>query len=121
MLLSRLPRVFFVGLVVAAFVETYAPHVAHAQPAAFRTPQFVATAVRFKALHETHYNWMGSDEVLAVFSDLDPNHNDRSTSIYGDVDAGESRDFRPADACIAPQPRCDRGVSDLHFKIALWE
>jgi hypothetical protein len=110
-----------VGVFVVAFAAAYAPHAVHAQPAVFRSPQFVATAVRFKALHETHYNWMGSDEVLAVFSDFGPTHNDLLTSIYGDVDAGESRDFRPADRCIAPQPRCDRGVSDLHFKISMWE
>jgi len=99
----------------------YAPQGAWAQPAALRSPQFVTTAVRFKALDETGWDWTGSDEVYAVFSDLDPTHDDLTTSTFGDVDSGESRDFSPAEQCIAPHPRCDRGLPSVHFKLALWE
>jgi len=95
---------------------------AHSQPAGgIRTPQFVATAVGFKALHETHYNWMGSDEVYVVFSDLDPAHDDNASSIFGDVDAGETRNFGAADQCVAPRPSCSEGIPDLHFRLTMWE
>jgi len=97
------------------------PQEARAQPVGLRMPQFRVTAVSFKALDETGWDWTGSDEVLAVFSDLDPTHTDRLTSIYGDVDAGETHAFNAADTCIAPQPKCDRGVASVHFKMALWE
>jgi hypothetical protein len=64
---------------------------------------------------------MGSDEVYAVFSDLDPTHNDRTTSTFGDFDAGETRDFPADQSCIVAQPACDRGVADVHFRLSLWE
>src|SRR6185295_371779 len=120
MSLSRLAKVA-VGLTVGASTGMYAPQGAWAQPAALRSPQFVTTAVRFKALDETGWDWTGSDEVYAVFSDLDPTHGDLTTSTFGDVDSGESRDFPPTEQCIAPRPRCDRGLPSIHFKLALWE
>jgi hypothetical protein len=43
------------------------------------------------------------------------------TSTYGDVDEGETRNFRAADSCMAPQSKCDRGVSELNIRYAFWE
>lgn len=117
----RLITSSFGTLLCAALAAVGLPQAADGQPAVFRTPQFVVTAVKFKALDETGWDWMGSDEVLAVFSDLDPTHYDLVTSIYGDVDAGESRDFRENERCIAPHPRCEKGIPSVHFKLALWE
>jgi hypothetical protein len=96
------------------------PQPAFGQPSALRTPQFVATAVKFKALHETHYNWMGSDEVYGMLFDFAA-RSIRNTGLFGDVDAGETRNIAPANSCISVQPACDRGASSLGFGIALME
>lgn len=90
-------------------------------PAIFTIPEFVATAVGFKALDETGPDWPGSDEVYAVFSDLDPNHLDHQTATFGDVDSGETRTFAATDNCIAPEPRCDHGLPAIHFQLSMWE
>jgi hypothetical protein len=106
---------------VAALASVSIPGAAHAQPVGgIRTPQFVATAVKFKALHETHWNWLGSDEVFAVFYDF-TGLGERKTPTFGDVDAGETRNFSPPDSCISLQPTCDRGANSLGFGVALVE
>lgn len=84
------------------------------------SPQFVAHAVSFKALDETGWDRLGSDEVHVAFADFNP-VQERATSVYDDVDAGETKRFRAADRCIAPLQTCDRGRSALHFGVALWE
>jgi hypothetical protein len=85
-------------------------------------PQFVAEAVSFKAIDESGYDWAGSDEVYAVFSDLNSKLMDLVTSQHGDVDAGETRTFGTDERCIAPRPKCDHGVSEiLHFEVSFWE
>jgi hypothetical protein len=96
------------------------PRPAYGQPAGLRTPQFGATAVSFKALHETHANWMGSDEVFAGFYDF-TSRRVTGTSTFGDVDAGETRNIAPEQSCISLQPRCDSGASSLGFGITLME
>ena len=108
------------AMLTAALITTAMPQPAFAQPAGHRSPQFVATAVKFKALHETHYNWMGSDEVYALLYDF-PAVGLRRTATFGDVDAGETRNFSPKDSCVSPLPRCDRGGSSLGFGLALYE
>jgi hypothetical protein len=108
-------------VLAAALATTISmPQSVQAQPAAFRTPQFVATAVKFKALHETHYNWMGSDEVFGTFYDF-TGRRVTGTSTFGDVDAGETRNIAPEQSCLSPGPRCDHGASSLGFGIALIE
>lgn len=114
---SRLSRIFL-SLVCLAALSL--PAAAPAQPSAFRRPQFVATAVGFKALHETHWNWMGSDEVYALLYDF-TKVSLRRTATFGDVDAGETRNFLAGDACISPQPACNGGATSLAFGIALYE
>jgi hypothetical protein len=107
----------------------YAPQRAHGQTPRFpdgaihiMIPQFVAEAVNFKANDESGYDWPGSDEVYAVFSDLNPNLSDLVTSEESNVDTGETRTFGTTERCIAPRPRCDHGVSDiLHFEVSFWE
>jgi hypothetical protein len=94
------------------------------QPTVFHimVPQFMAEAVRFKAIDESGYDWSLSDEIYAVFSDLNPNVNDLITQVFKGVDTGETRNFGPEERCIAPRPTCDHGVSEiLHFKFSLWE
>lgn len=108
------------AVLIAALAVVSVPQQAFGQPSAFRQPQFKATAVSFKALHETHWNWMGSDEVGGHFFDFTGRAR-HGTSVFGDVDAGESRNIAPEQSCISPQPRCDHGASSLGFGIALVE
>jgi hypothetical protein len=120
-----------VGFVSICMLGTlYTPQRALAQPSVvpggaidLMVPQFVAEAVGFKAIDETGYDWpYSSDEVYAVFSDLNPTLFDLLTATYEDVDTGESQTFGPNERCIAPRPSCDHGVSEiLHFQVSLWE
>jgi hypothetical protein len=87
----------------------------------FTTPQFKVEALWFKANDETGWYWTGSDEVYAVFSDMDPTHTDRTTSTYGDVDEGETHNFKASDSCMAPQPDCVKGMADLNVRFSFWE
>lgn len=107
----------------------YAPQAARGQPPGFpegaidlMVPQFVAEAVGFKAIDESGYDWPGSDEVYAVFSDLNPTLFDLVTSTFNNVDTGDIETFGPDERCIAPRPKCDHGVSEiLRFEVAFWE
>jgi hypothetical protein len=121
---------FCVGFVTIFMLGAiYAPQEARGQPPGFpdgaidlMVPQFVAEAVGFKAIDESGYDWPGSDEVYAVFSDLNPNLSDLVTSTYDDVDTGETQSFGPDERCIAQRPKCDHGVSEiLHFEVSFWE
>lgn len=117
----------FLAVALAAFsVQPAATRVTGAQglrgqEVTFTTPQFVAQALWFKANDETGWYWTGSDEVYALFSDMDPTHDVRLTSTYGDVDEGESRTFTSADSCMGPQPDCSRGSPSLNLRYAFWE
>ena len=91
------------------------------QEITFTTPQFVVQALWFKANDETGWYWTGSDEVYAIFSDMDPTHTDRTTSEYDDVDEGDTINFKATDSCMAPQPNCDRGMADLNVRFSFWE
>ena len=108
------------AIMLAAFAAAAMPQPAFAQPSAFRTPQFKATAVSFKALHETHANWLGSDEVYGTYYDF-TGLQYGGTGLFGDVDAGETRNIPPGLACISVRPTCDRGASSLGFGIVLME
>jgi hypothetical protein len=110
----------FAALAAAPAQPAIAPLTDGGQVIHIVSPRFVATAVKFKAIDETGWDWLGSDEVHAVFADFNP-VDERATSVYGDVDSGETKTFRDADRCIAPQPNCDHGTSSLHFAVALWE
>jgi hypothetical protein len=121
-------RLCVVSLIAVATAALAAPQGARAQPHGFpggtidiMVPQFVAKAVKFKAIDETGYDWWPwSDEVYAVFSDLNPNLLDLVTKKFEDVDAGET--FSLEEICIAPRPNCDHGVSEiLRFKVSFWE
>jgi len=108
------------AIVIAALATVSMPQPAVGQPNAFRTPQFAATAVSFKALQETHWNWTGSDEVFGIFYDF-MGIGINKTPAFGDVDAGETRNFSAPSSCISVQPACDRGPSSLAFGVALVE
>ena len=90
------------------------------QEITFTTPQFVVQALWFKANDETGWYWTGSDDVYAVFSDMDPTHLDRVTSEY-ETDEGDTVNFGANDTCMAPQARCDRGMAELNVRFAFWE
>lgn len=83
-------------------------------------PQFVVHAVSFTADDETGWDWTGSDEVHAVFADFNP-INERATSEYDHVNAGETIAFIAPDQCISPQPNCLGGTGQVRFSVALWE
>jgi hypothetical protein len=96
------------------------------QEIAFTSPQFVVTALWFKSNDETNWKYAGSDEVYAVFSDMDPTHYDHRTSVYGNVDEGDTVNFRPDDKCMAPQSttrrdRCARGMAEINVRFSFWE
>ena len=115
-----------ITLVFCLSAHVAAPPAASAQPDGkliILVPQFVAEAVRFKAIDESGFDWPGSDEVYAVFSDLNPNLTDLVTSTFENVNTGTTRDFGPDERCIAPRSnKCDHGVSEiLHFKVSFWE
>ncbi len=109
------------GLQPAASQKRAAAFLTNGQELRISVPQFVVTAIRFKSNDETGWYWTGSDEVYAVFSDMDPTHGDRVTSVYGNVDEGDTVNFRSADQCVAPQPNCDRGMSSLNVRFSFWE
>jgi len=117
---SRSSTVRAGAIAIAALAAAAIPPPASAQPSAFRTPQFKATAVSFKALHETHANWLGSDEVYGKLYDL-TGLRVAGTGLFGDVDAGETRTIAPEQSCLSLQPKCDRGSSSLAFGIVLME
>ena len=119
-----------IGFVSICLLGTiYAPQKARGQPQPFpggtidlMVPQFVAEAVSFKAIDESGFDRPGSDEVRAVFSDLNPRLMDLVTAKYENVDRGDVEKFGPDERCIAPRPKCDHGVSELlHFAVSFWE
>jgi hypothetical protein len=97
------------------------PAALQGQEITFTSPQFVVQALWFKSNDETNWAWMGSDEVYAIFSDMDPLHYDRATSVYGNVDEGDLVNFKSSDTCVAPQEKCDRGMPQLNVRFAFWE
>ena len=127
-------RILAAAALVAASLQPAVPQALRVRgPAAlqgqeitFTTPQFRVEALWFKANDETNYYWQGSDEVYAVFSDMHPMHADNITSTYGNVDEGDTEQFRPDDRCMAPQsmppnPRCAGGTSELNIYYSFWE
>jgi hypothetical protein len=64
-------------------------------------PRFIVQAVRYRAVDETHVDFVGSDEVYGFFEDLGRNVRVR-TRTRGDVDAGETRSFDANQSCMAP-------------------
>ncbi len=124
MSLSRRSKLFAAALLAA--VAGLGP--ASAQPVrrdetqtiTITLPQFVVHAVSFKAIDETGWDVLGSDEVHAVFADFNP-IEERATSEYDHVNAGETIAFIADDQCISPLPDCSRGRERVRFAVALWE
>lgn len=92
--------------------------------------RYVVEATTFKALDETGIDIFGSDEIVARFS---ANGRSTFTGIYGDVDTGETHNFRSGQQCIYPAIDPDgaynhswscnsRGAfGPLNFQITLYE
>ena len=83
-------------------------------------PQFVAHADSFRAVDESGWTDVGSDEVRAVFADFNP-INERVTKEYDNVDSGETIAFIAEDRCITPLPDCSGGRETVSFMVSLWE
>jgi len=92
-------------------------------------PRFKVEAIGFRAHNETGWDFLGSDEVIAVFNAGDYRV---MTDTFGDVDGGESRTFRAGQTCIWPAtdvPGHDRSWScapngapgPVSFNAALYE
>jgi hypothetical protein len=81
---------------------------------------------------------VGSDEIVAVFTDLRRGGPRRATSVFGDFDTAETRGFHASENCIAPiaggQPQptplhtprqwdCIRNgaAAPIAFEVALFE
>lgn len=80
---------------VAPFTQLLSPDVSAPRP------RFVVTAVRLHANDETGPDWPGSDEIYLVFGDGAQRKYGHS-SIFGDFDTGETKDFAAAQWCLAP-------------------
>lgn len=64
-----------------------------------RIPSFKVEALGFKALDETGYDWLGSDEIRVGF--VTP-FEDITSREFGDVDSGDTRTFNADESCIIP-------------------
>jgi hypothetical protein len=64
-------------------------------------PRFIVTAERLYANDETGPDFPGSDEIYLVFGDLAQGMYGYS-SIFGDFDTGETRNFAAGQWCLAP-------------------
>ncbi len=62
-------------------------------------PRFKVEAVRFHAIDQSGRTDLGSDEVVAVFSN--PQHR-MTTAEYGSISSGEIQPFRAEQSCIWP-------------------
>jgi hypothetical protein len=129
-LFARFARIFVVGALTLAAAQAPTRQSSASAAAAsvisgdriiLTTPQFLVQAISFKSDDETGWDWLGSDEVYAVWSDMDPTHYDRTTTVFDDVDSGESRTFATPDNCMAPQAKCDRGMGELNVRFSFWE
>ena len=111
---------------VAPFPQLLAPDQGPPQP------RFIVTAMRLYANDETGPDFPGSDEIYLVFGDPAQGMFGYS-SIFGDFDTGETRNFAPAQWCLAPlfEPiyhqngdligwQCQTGGIGGPFSFALW-
>src|SRR5688572_30491423 len=65
----------------------------------FARPRFIINAVSMYARDETGVDWPFSDEIVWNFAS---NSDIVTTRVYGDMDAGESVAFVPANRCMVP-------------------
>jgi hypothetical protein len=117
--LSRIISAFF-GVLAAVSLCTQP---AAAQPRGnetlhLRSAQFVAHALKLKALDETGWDWPGSDEIWVERYDF---AGPEDASYFTDMDTGETKSFPVTERCIAPQPNCTSGTSSLRFGLVVWE
>jgi hypothetical protein len=70
-----------------------------------RGPRFIAEAISFKAVDETHYAWMGSDDIFAEFTSPTAS---MLTRTVGNVDSGDTERFPRTQNCITPAIDPDR-------------
>lgn len=92
--------------------------------------RYKVEALRFKAIDETGWDWLGSDEVMVATFDA---HGFTVTNEIGGINSGDTHSFDPAVSCIiAVRPGivvlgessvCDEaGVAGpFDFKIEMWE
>jgi hypothetical protein len=63
---------------------------------------FTVRAYRLHADNETGIDRVGSDEIVAVFTDRRTGGPRRTTSVFSNFDTGETRGFHASENCIAP-------------------
>ncbi|MBI1186732.1 MAG: hypothetical protein GC206_05280 [Alphaproteobacteria bacterium] len=80
-------------------------------------PRFTAEAMIIHAINETGWDRSGSDEVYVVFEDRN-NGQRRFTESFGDVDTGETRRIRGANACMGPLDYA--GYDNAYMPPAAW-
>ena len=96
-------------------------------------PRYIVRARSFHAQNESGVDWLGSDEVYGLWrvgSTL------AGTSVFGDVDTGNTRDFKQEQNCIYPMDTtgyldgrsgdtwdclAEGASGPIEFDIALWE
>jgi hypothetical protein len=62
-------------------------------------PRFMVQAQRFRAENESGEDWLGSDEIFAVY---EANGVLASTQVYEDVDTGDTVEIAVSEQCITP-------------------
>jgi hypothetical protein len=82
-------------------------------PNPLRQPRYVLQAISFHAIDESGYDWLGSDEIFALF---DEGSNLAVTSVFDDVDTGDTRQFGVTERCITPIAALVPGTDDGDHK-----
>ncbi len=87
---------------------------AGAQPiGGLNEPRFKLEALRFKAIDETGFDWLGSDEVKVVIWVLDYPPTRTITKKFENVDTGDTMSIPLDQSCILPIA----GLSTIHANI----
>ncbi len=86
-------------------------------------PSYIVTAIKFKCIDESGFDFFGSDEPYWVFTARDSDGNVHTTRSreFGDVDSGETRKFAE-NAVVWPRKGATQGApGPIALSIQLWE
>jgi hypothetical protein len=87
-------------------------------------PRYRVKAISFRAADESNYDGAGSDEPYWIFNTVSNSGTagSQASTVFGDVDSGESRTFAANDGCI--YGACTGSTQAPHglgFSVQLWE
>jgi len=68
-------------------------------------PRYSVRLISFHAIDETGPDWSGSDEIFAIYET--PAYH-AATSVYGDIDTGDTQQVNLRHACVTPAVDPDR-------------